>query len=132
MSQLSEEEHGKIQQVVMHNLWPTQEVTLRKMTDGWSVEHFLYALECLRSHVDADRRAEMTPIYRTLLDRAEARAAKLAAEQVASERNSAVVNRLDELKKPHWSVWANLGIAFISAVAAILAAYFAWVAVRKP
>ena len=52
-------------------------------------------------------------------------------EQKAEERHQKIEGRLDELKRPHWTVLPNFWLIALSAVAAVVAAYFAWLALRK-
>ena len=57
------------------------------------------------------------------------------AEERAKLRHQEIVAHLLELKKPHWSVTPTFWIAIISALAAIGAAYFAWLSIpssQKP
>ena len=52
------------------------------------------------------------------------------SQELAKRRHNESMKRLDELRNPHWTVQPNFWITVVSAVAAVLAAYFAWLAVR--
>jgi hypothetical protein len=52
-------------------------------------------------------------------------------EKKEVERQQRIEDRLEELKKPHWTVKPTFWIAIISAIAAIVAAYFAWRALPR-
>ena len=53
---------------------------------------------------------------------------RLEAERLRIEKDDArhmeIKNRLDELKKPHWTVNPNFWVTVVAAIAGIVAAYF--------
>jgi hypothetical protein len=51
--------------------------------------------------------------------------------ELTKRRHEELSKKLDELKKPHWTVLPNFWLTAISALAAVLAAYLAWLALRK-
>lgn len=126
---LSPAERGDVELIVRHNLYETQEATLRQMTANWRPEHFMHALDCLRS-LATDRQVAMAPIYRNLLTRCEENAARANAEAVTRRRHDEITTRLAELKRPHWTVLPNFWLTLVSALAAIVAAVCAAIALK--
>jgi hypothetical protein len=66
-------------------------------------------------------------------------AQNIAAQQLLAERrefreeqrNQKIEKRLNELKKPHWSVVPTFWLTFLGAVSAALAAWFSWLALKR-
>ncbi|MGA3007335.1 MAG: hypothetical protein ABSE59_05530 [Opitutaceae bacterium] len=46
--------------------------------------------------------------------------------KVEKQRHDEIIGKLEKLKKPHWTVSPNFWITVVSAIAAVLAAYFAY------
>jgi hypothetical protein len=55
----------------------------------------------------------------------------LELELANERRHEAISKRLDDLKKPHWSVTPNFLFTVLSAVAAVAAAYFAYLSLTR-
>ncbi len=51
---------------------------------------------------------------------------RLAQAEKEEERHANIKLRLDELKKPHWTVLPNFWLTLIAALAAVAAAFIAW------
>jgi hypothetical protein len=54
-----------------------------------------------------------------------------AKEKIVNARHREIHDRLEELKRPHWTVLPNFWLTAISAIAAVAAAYLAWLALKK-
>jgi hypothetical protein len=52
-------------------------------------------------------------------------------EEEDQKRHARIDAQLSELKKPHWTVLPNFWLTFLGAIAAVVAAYLAWLALRK-
>lgn len=63
--------------------------------------------------------------------RALARLDAIEAATKAEQRHLEIRGRLEELKKPHWTVLPNFGFTVIGAIAAVAAAVLTWIALRK-
>lgn len=124
-------DEAEIQRVVRDFRWLAHETALRKATESWTPQRFLYAIDRLNVDLTADQRVEMLPMYRKLLEDCERRIAQAEAEEKASERHTEITANLRELKKPHWTVLPNFWLTFVSAVAALVAAVAAVLALNK-
>lgn len=87
----------------------------------------------LEAFAAVEPRASGNPAYHLRFEQAQLRIGRAIERINAKEReeNEAVRHReiqecLEELKKPHWTVNPNFWITLVSAIAAIVAAYFAW------
>jgi hypothetical protein len=54
----------------------------------------------------------------------------MVREEIEERRHREVERRLEELKKPHWTVLPNFWLTALSAFAAIVAAILAWLALK--
>lgn len=77
---------------------------------------------------DADLKAALAWIYRTPSNEPYLRCIQ---EEIEERRHREVENRLSVLKKSHWTVLPNFWLTAVSAVAAVIAAYFAWLALKR-
>lgn len=124
-------DNAEVQRVVRWIKFITQEVDLIKMTKTWSEEDFLYAIERVQTdlpEIQQERRDEIRGLYRTLLMECQAADARIAMEKANAQRHDALLHRLEELKKPHWSIVPNfwmtatiLIFTIIGVIAALLA-----------
>ncbi len=53
-------------------------------------------------------------------------------EKAEEERNRKIEGRLEELRKPHWTVLPNFWLTTVAAIAAVVAAMIAWLAWKQP
>jgi hypothetical protein len=117
---------GEIEQIVRSHLYPSNEVNLRKVTKTWSPAGLLYAIDRLESDLFAQPKEildRLRVLYRTLLKDHEEAEARQASEVADAKRHDEISRRLEELKKPHWSIvpnfWMTLVILVLTAVAAV-------------
>ncbi len=116
-------------QTVVHLInYPSQETLLIEQTRDWSVADVVYAIERLDQDQPEDRREQLRGIYRALRIEREAAELRKVAEADTAKRHAELTARLDQLKKPHWSVTPNfyltvviLVLTAIGAVAAVVA-----------
>jgi hypothetical protein len=96
-----------------------------------SIESFEKAkLEALAK---VEPQPSLNPSYHARFEQAQRRIAR-ALERIDAKENAEkeearhreINGRLEDLKRPHWTVKPNFWITVVSAIAAILAAYFAW------
>lgn len=125
------ESDAEIQRVVRFVGYASQEALLFDMTKTWSTTDFLYAIDRLEIDQTADKRELLRGLYRELRVEREAADARKDSEDASARRHSDLSSRLEELKKPHWTVLPNFWLTAVSALAAILAAYLAWLALKK-
>ncbi|MGD1032119.1 MAG: hypothetical protein ABSA05_13365 [Opitutaceae bacterium] len=126
---------------------------VRPVVRNWTVADFDAALGWINSYSLTDYRSGWFDLLRRLRDErraedihaeterasdrrhAEAEAAsairQAEAEAANERRHKELARRLDELKKPHWSVVPNFWITALSAAGALAAAYFAWLALKR-
>jgi hypothetical protein len=52
-------------------------------------------------------------------------------EEIEDRKHREIEAHLKALKRPHWTVLPNFWLTVISAAAALIAAYFAWLALGK-
>lgn len=57
-------------------------------------------------------------------------AAQVERDKREDERHREIERRLDELRRPHWTVRPNFAFTVIGASAAVAAAIFGWLALR--
>ncbi len=125
-------EDAEVQKIVHFINYVTQEVMLIEMTNTWSEADFLYAIERLEVDQPKDqpkeRRDQVRELYRNLRVERQAKEARNASEEASAQRHDEISRRLEELKKPHWSIVPNfwmtaalLILTFIGAIAAVLA-----------
>jgi hypothetical protein len=114
---------AEVQRVVGFIHFVSMETSLIEMTKTWSGADFLYALQRLDVDQPPDRRDKLRELYRNL--RAEcvaAEAQRILKEEIIQMR-AEVSNRLEELKKPHWSIvpnfWVTVIILVLTAIGAI-------------
>jgi hypothetical protein len=79
----------------------------------------------VKTQTDAQLSAALDVIYVHL----EFQRAIVKAE-IEERRHRKIEQRLEDLKKPHWTVLPNFWITVLSALAAVVAAYFAWKALK--
>jgi len=58
------------------------------------------------------------------------KAKEKAQEELEQLRHSEIQRQLEELKRPHWTVLPNFWLTFASAIAAVIAAYLGWLALK--
>jgi hypothetical protein len=127
---MSERKTGdaEIQRIVRWIKYPSQEVTLIKETKNWNTADFLEALE--RLDVDLtdhpkEIRDQLRLLYRSLRSEREATEERAASEVLNTQRHIEISRRLDELKKPHWSIawnfWMTAAILIFTVVLVITA-----------
>ena len=106
--------------------YPSREL-VRSRSRDWSFEDFEYAHSQVEQLTHSSCRAN---VIKWLEERTqELREADI--ERKAAARHEQLHTQLKELKKPHWTVSPNFWVTVVSACAAIVAAYFAWVAIKK-
>lgn len=119
-----------------------KEPSARRFTKTWALADFDFALDCVESCAPAVVLTLWIMLLRRLRDerlaeeiQARSDAITIArhdeAEKANERRHNALTKRLDDLKRPHWSVTPTFWITVISAAAAIAAAYFAWLAIDR-
>ena len=115
----------EIQRIVQFYSWPTQEGDIIQETKNWNGADFAYAIDRLFSDQPAERRDALRPIYLRLLKSRQADESRVAAEEAANRRHNEISRRLDELRKPHWSVvpnfWLTVAILILTAIGVYLA-----------
>ena len=117
---------AEIQRIVRYVKYPTQEVFLRQEARAWNEADFLYALDRIDSDL-ADQPNEarelVRVLYRTLRKDREEAEARMALESANIQRHAEISRRLEELKKPHWSIipnfWMTLIILILTAIGAV-------------
>jgi hypothetical protein len=116
---------GDIQTVVRSVNYPTQVDLLIKMTEKWSSEDFLYAFDRLNTDQPADRREALRTLYLELREKREADEARAVMEAAGIQRHEEISRKLEELKRPHWSIvpnfWMTLGILILTLILVVLA-----------
>ena len=116
---------GDIQSVVRAILYPTQETLLIKMTEKWNTGDFLYAIDRLSTDQPADRREALRPIYMHLWEKRKADEAQAVLDAIEAQRHEDISRKLEELKRPHWSIvanfWMTVAILILTVIATLLA-----------
>lgn len=91
----------------------------------------------LEAFAAVEPRPSGNPSYHLRFEQAQLRIGRAIERINAKERelreesrHQEIRGRLEELKKPHWTVSPNFWVTVTSAVAAIVAAYFAWRALK--
>ena len=125
------ESDAEIQRVVRFIVDSGQEADLIKMTPTWSAADFLYAIERLEVDRPSSGRDKLRSLYRTLMTERESSVARATEEEVNGRRHIEMTQRLEELKKPHWTVLPNFWFTVVSAIAAVAAAVLTWIAKTK-
>jgi hypothetical protein len=121
---------AEIQRVVRWIQYPTQETDLIRETKSWNDDDFLYAIDRVQTDLGAlpkEQQDQIRRLYRALLKERQDENARIASEKASAQRHEEISRRLDELKKPHWSITPNfwmtaaiLILTFIGVVVAIL------------
>ena len=120
---------------------PTEENT-RLLTQNFSSTDFEYTLNRVQHHANPNLAGAWYAVLRKLRDErrdAEVRVAEQAAaehrhavaEEANERRHADLARRVADLKKPHWSIVPTFWFTVISAVAAVAAAYFGWLALKR-
>jgi hypothetical protein len=119
-----------VQQVVRWINYPTQEVTLIEMTKTWSEADFLYAIDRLQTDQPKERRDQVRELYRNLRAERQVTDARIASEEANIQRHNEISKRLDDLKKPHWSIVPNFWITVLISILTAIAVIAAFLALR--
>jgi hypothetical protein len=118
-------DEAEIQRIVRAINYVTQEASLMEMTKTWSPADFIYALDRLETDQPTERRAALRGLYRALMIERVELEARQAAEVANERRHGQISVRLQELKKPHWSVvpnfWMTLAVLILTAIGIVLA-----------
>jgi predicted transcriptional regulator len=116
---------AEVQNVVRWIKYISQEVDLIKKTKTWSEADFLYAIERLEVDLPKEMRDQVRGLYRNLLMERQATDARIVAEEASARRHDEISRRLEELKKPHWSIvpnfWMTAAILILTAIGVIAA-----------
>jgi hypothetical protein len=116
---------AEVQRVVRSINYVTQEATLIGMTKNWSEADFLYGIERLDSDQPHDRREPLRVLYHKLHRERHAEEVRMDSEAANAKRHEELSRRLEELRKPHWSVvpnfWMTAGILILTTIAVIAA-----------
>jgi len=116
---------AEVQNVVRCIKYISQEVDLIKKTKTWSEADFLYAIERLEVDLPKEMRDQVRGLYRNLLMERQATDARIVAEEASARRHDEISRRLEELKKPHWSIvpnfWMTAAILILTAIGVIAA-----------
>ena len=107
-----------------------QEPTIREMTKDWSTADFDYGMSRLDVDTNIINRLAMRDLLRMIRSGREFAELQELAEAEEERRHGAVKARLDELKKPHWTVLPSFWLTLISAIAAVAAAIFGYLALK--
>lgn len=113
------------------------ESTLRSETREWSLDHFDKALDSLDHSPthgsDWDRRhPKVHEIIRRLRAECADALARAAGEAANEVRHDALLSRIEQLKRPHWSVIPNFWMtAIILLLTAVGATAAVWSLVRQ-
>ncbi|HEY3855968.1 MAG TPA: hypothetical protein VGO67_16380 [Verrucomicrobiae bacterium] len=122
--------NAEIQRVVQAINYSSDEILLIEMTKTWNAADFLYAIERLQVDQPKDRRDPLLDLYRNLRRERADVDARLAAEVSSAKRHADLVLRLDEIKKPHWTLapnfWIGTVILAVSVLAVFVAIWTAW------
>jgi hypothetical protein len=114
---------AEVQRIVHWIISPAQEVTLIEQTKKWSEADFLYAIDRLETDQPEERRQHLRGLYRALRKERQEHDARNASEEASARRFDDLSRRLDELKKPHWSIvpnfWITVTILILTAIGAI-------------
>lgn len=119
-----------VQQVVRWINYPTQEVTLIEMTKTWSEADFLYAIDRLQTDQPKERQDQVRELYRNLRAERQVTDARIASEEANIQRHNEISKRLDDLKKPHWSIVPNFWITVLISILTAIAVIAAFLALR--
>lgn len=118
---------AEVQRIVRWIKYTTQEVDLIKMTKKWTEEDFLYAIERLEVDLPKEMRDQVRGLYRTLLMERQTADARIALDEASARRHEEISRRLQELKKPHWSIvpnfWITAAILILTAIGVIVAVW---------
>lgn len=109
-------------------------VSIRRDTREWSSADFLYALERLDTDVSSQNKEMhegLHVLYCTLLQEREDSEARLIAEEANLKRHGELSLRLEELKKPHWSIVPNFWLTFGILILALLGLIVSVVALTR-
>jgi hypothetical protein len=116
---------AEVQRIVHFVSYPSQETSLIEMSKTWSGADFLYALDRLQTDQPTDRRAPLLELYRRLRAEREEEDARRAFEEASAQRHAEISHRLDELKRPHWSIvpnfWMTVAILVFTVIGVIVA-----------
>jgi hypothetical protein len=92
----------------------------------------------LEAFTQVEPPVSQNPAFHIRFEQAQQRIGRALAKIYAKEREEKeetrhreIHDRLEELKRPHWTVLPNFWLTAISAVAAVAAAYLAWLALKK-
>lgn len=111
---------GEIMGVIRTNPGTAWEVDIIERTKEWSAADFLYAIQHLTMYVAESDRAEMRSLFKTLRKERTDADARLALEEANAQRHGEISHRLNELKKPHWSIvpnfWMTMAILILTAI----------------
>jgi hypothetical protein len=111
--------------------YTSDEVTLIKMTKAWSASDFLYAIERLQVDQPKERRDSLFNLYRNLRKDREEEEGRLAVEQLSAKRYADIVGRLDEIKRPHWTITPNFWMTVVILIISVIGVFVAvWAAGR--
>ena len=127
-----------IEMVLLSVKYVTQETDLIRDTKSWNEEDFLYAMGRIQTVLVGLSREEQNQIrglYRTLLKERQDENARIASENASVQRHqelskrleelNEISRRLDDLKKPHWSIvpnfWITVLISILTAVGVVAA-----------
>lgn len=112
----------------------SSEASIRRDTREWSSADFLYSLERLDSDVSSQNKEMhegLRALYRTLLQEREDSEARNVLEEANVKRYAEISRRLEELKKPHWSIVPNLWLTFGILILALFGLIVSIVAVYR-
>ena len=134
---------AEIEMVVHSVKYVTQETDLIRDTKSWNEEDFLYAMGRIQTDLVGLSREEQNQIrglYRTLLKERQNENARIASENASVQRHqemsrrleelNEISRRLDDLKKPHWSIVPNFWITVLISILTAVGVVAAFLALR--
>jgi len=96
-----------VQTVVRSINYVTDEVTLRQLTQTWSEADFFRAIDLVRVIKSKEIQDQILKLYWNLRKERQETDARIVSEEASIQRHNEIARRLDELKKPHWSIVPN-------------------------
>ncbi len=91
----------------------------------------LYAIERLQVDQPKERRDSLFNLYRNLRKDREEEEGRLAVEQLSAKRYADIVGRLDEIKRPHWTITPNFWMTVVILIISVIGVFVAvWAAGR--
>jgi hypothetical protein len=105
--------------------YPWQEGEIMEATETWSEGDYLFAVDRIPIiHSQQEIQEPLRSLYLRLLKARKDENTRAASELLETQRHNDIAKRLDELKRPHWSVipnfWLTVFILILTAAGVVV------------